>query len=395
MRKITADYIYPVSSKPLKNGIVIVGNKGEILDLIDTQGSIQEVANLEHYNGIIVPGFVNAHCHLELSYFKHLEMVSTRGLPHFIKNIVSLRDQPEAMQLEAIAEADCEMRDNGIVAVGDISNSAVSFKIKADSTIDYYTFLEVFTMGQKSIYDIMNEAQHLLSLLKNLSLSSSIVPHAPYSVPPQLYDAILKTFNDSSQLYSVHNQETTSENSFYHKSGALYDMFLSWGVDLSVYPHTKQSSIRSTAGFFPVSNHKLLIHNIFTTKEDIHFLLETSNNIHFVLCPNSNLLIEQQLPNVPLLIESGLNIALGTDSYASNQQLSILSEMQTLSKSFPDIAFEILLEMACINGAKALKYENKFGSIEKGKTPGLNLITSFDYDQKKLSNKSKLKVLVR
>lgn len=117
-------------------------------------------------------------------------------------------------------------------------------------------------------------------------------------------------------------------------------------------------------------------------------------NTFFVLCPNSNLYIENQLPPVSLFRGENLNICIGTDSLASNHSLSVLDELITIQKNFPEIGVDELLEWACLNGAKALKVDDKFGSFETGKNPGVNLITGIDFKTMKLTEKSKVKRLI-
>ena len=116
-------------------------------------------------------------------------------------------------------------------------------------------------------------------------------------------------------------------------------------------------------------------------------------NTWFALCPNSNLFIEDQLPPISLFRSENLNICLGTDSLASNNEISVLSEMLTIQNHFPEIRLEELLKWACINGAKALRIESEFGSFEKGKNPGINLITGVDLQTLRLTEKSSVKRL--
>lgn len=116
-------------------------------------------------------------------------------------------------------------------------------------------------------------------------------------------------------------------------------------------------------------------------------------NTFFVICPNANLYIENQLPPVTLFQKENLNICLGTDSLASNHQLSILEEMITLQDHFPEIKIQELVEWGCLNGARALNLSNRLGSFEKGKNPGINLITSADLQALKFTSTSRIKIL--
>ncbi|MEM6699490.1 MAG: S-adenosylhomocysteine deaminase, partial [Bacteroidota bacterium] len=141
MRKITADKIYTISGKPIEKGVVVLDENGKIT-AVNTRAEHDE-ATLEKYQGAIVPGFVNTHCHLELSHMKGKVNTGT-GLIPFISSVVQFRDFPEEVILSEIERADQEMWENGIVAVGDISNKLDTRATKEKSKIRYYTFVEMF-----------------------------------------------------------------------------------------------------------------------------------------------------------------------------------------------------------------------------------------------------------
>ena len=127
MRKISADYIYAMDRSPIKDGVVIVGNDGKIVDV--TEKYDHDPAELEIYRGVIIPGMINTHCHMELSHM--IGKIPTGiGLIPFIGQVVRFRDFPQAEIDDAIVDADRYMHAQGIVAVGDISNKADTAKVK-------------------------------------------------------------------------------------------------------------------------------------------------------------------------------------------------------------------------------------------------------------------------
>src|SRR6201988_2598258 len=122
MRFIRADTVYPISSKPIKNGIVVLKDSGEIEDVLDEKDEMDET-KVEYHKGSVCPGFVNAHCHLELSHMKGL-IPEKGGLLNFAKEIITKRRSFSKEQIQAgIEEADKIMWENVNVAVGDISNT--------------------------------------------------------------------------------------------------------------------------------------------------------------------------------------------------------------------------------------------------------------------------------
>ena len=160
-------------------------------------------------------------------------------------------------------------------------------------------------------------------------------------------------------------------------------------------PYNK-SSLQSYLPFLNKVKNLLLVHNTFTTQDDIDFAIKqskkTQQQIFWCLCPNANLYIENKLPPVELLIKNNCNIVLGTDSYSSNHTLNILDEMKTLQKNFSSIELKQMLQWATFNGAKALNMQHKLGSFEKGKKPGIVLISNM-HNQKLTQNAKAKRIL--
>ena len=137
MRRLSANYIYRVGSFPLKNGIIEIDDTGRVINIIDTRGELKESRSLEFYNGVIVPGFINTHCHLELSELKN-KIPERAGLPEFLGQIVGYKKKTKSESaLKSIDLQDKLMQRNGIVAVGDICNTTESVQTKLNSKIYY------------------------------------------------------------------------------------------------------------------------------------------------------------------------------------------------------------------------------------------------------------------
>jgi len=394
MRKIAAKYIF-TGKAVLKNAAVEVNDDGTILNIKQDVDNIDKEPSLEYYNGVIVPGFVNAHCHLELSHMKSaIKSETVDGLPGFIDEIISKRDFPNDLQ-EKIFKADREMRRNGIIAVGDISNTDDTYKVKSESDIYYHTFIEVFAISNEASDEIFNNAKINYGKCDEGGINKSIVPHAAYSVPLALRKKIIDFNKSRNEILSVHNQETPSENEMIqHKTGKLAHVLKKKGFMFDDFVFNTETALQTNLSVIKKEDNVLLIHNTFSTEGDIDFAENFSKNIYWVFCPLSNQYIEKALPDAKLFLKKDVKVCIGTDSYASNTRLSILDEIKELQQNFPEIPFEKYIEWACLNGAKALKKENDFGSIEPGKRPGLNLVTNFNLKNLKLSEKSKIKVLI-
>jgi cytosine/adenosine deaminase-related metal-dependent hydrolase len=350
------------------------------LVLITTkEGTIEGIVGIEDagddiqsFDGILSPGFVNAHCHLELSHMKGMIPAHT-GLQEFVKQIVSLRQvNPETIQA-AIVAAENEMYANGIVAVGDISNTLDTLAQKAKHLLAYYTFVELYDLDPTRAENKLNAGLEMQKVFEQNCIRASLVPHAPYSVTNQLWKLISAHFG--AHTISMHNQETPDENEFFkNKTGSFLGMYERTKVSLDFFEPTGLSSLQSVLPIFKNANTSILVHNSFTNAEDINAVKKQMPNSFWCLCPNANQYIEQTMPPIELLRANGANIIVGTDSYASNWSLNILDELKTIQKHNAQIPLEEMLGWATINGARALQMSKHLGSFEKGKQPGVVVI---------------------
>ncbi|MCD6366270.1 MAG: amidohydrolase family protein [Bacteroidales bacterium] len=384
MRRLSAHYIFPVDRPPLKNGIVEVDDNGTILNIIDTKGKNKETASTEFYNGILIPGFINTHCHLELSYLKG-KITPRQGLAKFIEDLKNVRagESPEIIAAKADF-FDKLMWQNGIVAVGDISNNTVSFPIKKKSKIHYHSFLEFFGLSTQNAEKVYAANREKLQALKLFDLKGNLTPHAPYSIAPTLFNKFKQDSHTPGEIISIHFQETGSENTYFNQqSGNIFDLFKKWEMP---YPYKKpySSSINFILSHLPPDLNTIFVHNTFAAENDVLKIKETIKNPFFCLCPNANMYIENQLPDILLLKNSGIPLTLGTDSLASNHSLSILEEMKTLQQNLPELDLNEIIKWATLNGATALKIDNTFGSISENKKSGINLVENLDLENLRL-----------
>lgn len=388
MRKISADHIYTISSSPIKNGVVTVDDSGKILDISTRETHDDQNKDIEYYNGIICPGFVNTHCHLELSHLKD-QVSENKGMTGFITELLSKRGNFSESDIQkAIENAEEKMIENGIVAVGDISNVNASFFVKSKGNLFYHTFIEIFSMDPAKAQQIFQSGKFLESELKKIiepvkeKNRCSVVPHAPYTMSVELLSLINEDSRKNNSIITIHNQESAGENElFENNSGVMYETFKKMGIDSRLMRKTGMNALRSTLPYIKNFSRILLVHNTFTTKEDLDFIKSLLPNhqssVYFCTCPNANLYIENRIPDYNLFINEKCNVTIGTDSLASNHSLSILNELKTISKTHPDIPLDTLLKWATSNGAEFLGF-SELGSIVPGKRPGLNLLQNID-----------------
>jgi aminodeoxyfutalosine deaminase len=373
-RKFTANNIFTGYTLLPQGNVLITDTAGVIIDIVDVKDAGDDI---QFFNGLLCPGFINAHCHLELSHLKGIIPQKT-GLVNFVLKVITQRHFAEEQILAAIETAENEMLQNGIVAVGDICNNNLTITQKKKQRLLYHNFIEVSGFVPALANERFEKGVEIMKQFQLLPTANcplpTIAPHAPYSVSSQLFELINN--NTANNIITIHNQETTAEDNFMkNKTGDFLKLYEQLGIDISFYKPSGKSSLQTWLPYFNNNQSLILVHNVTTSTEDFKFAkLPTT----FCLCPNANLYITNTLPNINMLMEQQCNIVLGTDSLASNHQLNILEEIKTLHKNCSNIKLQTLLQWATINGAKALQMDNTIGSFERGKQPGIVLIEEIE-----------------
>lgn len=293
---------------------------------------------MEFYSGILLPGMVNAHCHLELSCLRGA-IPAGGGFAAFARGMGAQRGRfDEEQRRRAIEAADARMWREGVAAVGDVANGESTFAVKARSAIRYRTFAELFGLQSVSTAPVDGLLRHA---------ATSLTPHSTYSVPDALFRRIC--------------------------SGGD---FLHYG-----------SPVERLVGSVPPTRSVLLVHNCCVTQRTIdrvtaHFTAP----VWWCLCPGSNRYISGLRPPVELLRANGLNICVGTDSLASNGALSLVDELRLLGDGVP-LAERLL--WATAGGAAALGFGDELGEIAPGRRPGVALLEGIDFSAMRLLPESR------
>jgi cytosine/adenosine deaminase-related metal-dependent hydrolase len=360
---------------------LIIDDTGMILDIVPEELAGEDIVQMK---GMLSPGLINTHCHLELSHMKNVIPPHT-GLIDFLLGVVEKRDYPMENILENIALAEKEMYEDGIVAVGDIGNTTNTISTKCNSKILWNNFIEVLSMMDanaekniqhySAILNSFDEASKKAALPPGKFISS-LVPHAPYTVSGKTLD-IINALTEN-KVVSMHNQENPAENELHITGqGNFLKLYNRFGMQTSPFAISGLSSLRTWLPHFNNKQLMILVHNTFTSEDDISFAKEHAaenlSGLFFCMCINANLYIENTVPPIEMLLKKGMSLTLGTDSYSSNWQLSISAEIRSIRKHFPQIPLQLILQWATINGAKALQRDHELGSFERGKKPGVVL----------------------
>ena len=369
MKRFTAEYVYTLTGEPLRHAFVEVEEDGTVI----RTGLCPEDEKVGP--GILCPGFVNAHCHVELSYMKGMFRKGT-GMAGFIDQINALRDTSSMEdKLTALKEAMDGMWNQGVQAMADISNCADSFAVKAAHPMYTRTFLEVFGAVPEECEDVMKGVRELQEKAHAFGLDAAPTPHSCYTMSPELVSASSAAGLEDGFL-SFHVEESDEEEQMMMSgSGPMWDNRVANGIPTP--PVTGTSSLeyflmrlRAAGLREPVQGHVLLVHECCLTPEGAAAAKKALAQPFLAVCPLSNRFIHNMLPPIPVMRASGIPICVGTDSLSSNDELNMAAELACLQEAF-DVPVQELLTWACLNGARFLGKEDVMGTLEAGKKPGV------------------------
>ncbi len=377
VKRIAASFVYTLDAEPIRNGYV---------EYDDADGTIISVGKCgpddDVLHGALVPGFVNAHCHVELSHL-HGKFRKGTGMAGFIDQINELRDWAgRDVKIELTRRWMDKMWNDGVSAMADISNDDSSFEVKKAHPMYTRTFLEVFGSEPEMCEGVMNDVSQLKEVADQAGIDAAPTPHSCYTMSPQLLSASAAAGLESGFL-SYHSQESQEEEDLLRSgAGAMYENRKRSGM--STPPVTGESSLKyfldrlAAARTAPYDENILLVHNVCLQQDDIDALKQVMRNPYFAICPLSNIFIHNALPPIDLMRKNGLAVALGTDSLSSNDDLDMVKELLCLHENFQDVPMEELLAWASLNGARFLKKDDVLGSLAPGKKPGIVMLSAID-----------------
>jgi len=386
MRIITANWIYTPEGLFTQH-VLEVQNEGAKVRIRKQRPEDRP----DFYQGVLCPGFVNAHCHLELSAFQGRIPPHT-GMVSFIQSIIRERFQLSPTQhQEAIKASMKAIWDTGTVAVGDICNTLDSLSAKREFPQLYvHNFIELLGLRGEQSDEIVERGFKLAQAFDGLP--HSLTPHAPYSVSPQLRDRIYALLTQSQGLASIHLLESPAERELFdHKRGPFLDFWASIGLGEMQAP--SQDAANYILQGMPSQQKGMLVHLTQATQQELQTLAQQYPHLFFCLCPRSNEYIHNQYPDIQRFLPFADRICLGTDSFASNYSLDIFDDLKLLHKQYPNLPLHTLLKWATTNGAQALQQSQNFGSFGTEGYCGINWIYLPNPQHKILSEDTPLEKL--
>lgn len=393
--RIAASFVYTLdATEPIRNGYVEYEDDGTVTAV----GKCEDISSEAHFHdGALVPGFVNAHCHVELSHL-HGKFRKGTGMAGFIDQINELRDWAGRDVKSALVKDWMDkMWADGVSAMADISNDDSSFDVKSQHPMYTRTFLEVFGSEPHMCEGVMADVKALNDVADKAGIDAAPTPHSCYTMSPQLLSASAAAGLEKGFL-SYHSQESQEEEDLLISgSGAMYENRKRSGM--STPPVTGESSLKyfidrlAAAKPAPYDEHVLLVHNVCLSQDDIDAARKVMNHVYWAVCPLSNIFIHNALPPISLMRANGLDIMVGTDSLSSNDDLDMVKELYCLHDNFKEVPMTELLVWACLNGARFLSKDDVLGTLTPGKKPGLVFIDKLD-EEGNLTSESRSRRIV-
>ena len=385
MTAYRAAWVCPIDQPPIRDGVVTVagqriaevgipstllraGRDPGSLRLAETarsgQAGIRDLGQVA-----LLPGLVNAHVHLELSWLRG-RVPPAHRFTDWVKQLVALRRRIERLGdpdiVGPIRDAIGELRECGTVAAGDISNSLASVAPMADAGLTGLVFHELlgFTERDGRLVDRSVEAR---AALASRGVRISPAPHAPYSTSPELFRAIRAAVDASDcPITSVHLGESPQEVELLASGTgswrSMLEMIGAWRDD---WPIPGCGPVQYLDGMNLIDARTLVIHGVQLDEVALGRLAEIGATL--VTCPRSNQWVGVGVPPIERFYASGVNVAVGTDSLASVPDLNLFSELKTMRWLAPGVPARKILESATLTGARALGLEHELGSLTPGK----------------------------
>ena len=316
----------------------------------------------------ILPGLVNAHTHLEVSWMRG-RIAPSPSMPEWVEQLVALRRTVASDPRDAIAEAIAEARRSGTALVGDVSNTLASYQPLLESGMAGCVFHEVLGFNVADPGRVVFEAGAAVRGLTRASrLRVSIVPHAPYSVSPALLRAVAAASRED--VVSIHVGESAEEMELLRSgTGRWRDLLNRLGAWNASWQAPGCGPVVYLDGFGLVNERLLAVHAVQLADAELDRLARAGATI--VACPRSNRWTGAGVPPIARFYASGARVAVGTDSLASVEDLNVFNELQAMRRIAPEVPARTLLESATIHGAAALGFGDELGSIDPGKRADL------------------------
>jgi cytosine/adenosine deaminase-related metal-dependent hydrolase len=358
MIRYRAAWVLPISRPPIRGGIVAIER-----DLIAGVGERAEGAIEDLGDVAILPGLVNAHTHLELSWMRG-QVPPGESMPAWAATLMSLRRTVSHEPPDPIIDAIAEVRRSGTCLVGDVTNTFATYEPLLDSELSAMLFRELLGFSAADPEALVRAAGAQIADLTPVAwLRAAIVPHAPYSVSPALLRAIAAA---NSGPLSVHLGESAQEVQFLRDgSGEWRSLLQSLGVWNPSWTPPCCGPVDYLDRMGMLNTRLIAVHGAQFTDAELSRLSSAGATV--VACPRSNRWTGAGEPPIERFYASGVRVAIGTDSLASVEDLNLFAEAAAVRRLAAAVPARRILHSATLAGAEALGFASELGSIDAGK----------------------------
>jgi len=377
MRVLTAKHVIPVATRPVPNGavaidagrIVAVGRRDEVLERAGADAEVEDLGR-----AALLPGLVNAHCHVELSWMAE-DPPPLGDYADWVRGLIERRDHEDESVVRVAAERAIDfMVSRGTVAVGDIANGTSVIPLLRRSAMRGVIFHEIFDPRPGQAEQLIGRAIERLDAQTDEGDWRIVpTPHAPHTTSETLLRALAGRSAVTGEPLSIHVAESAAEVALLDDaSGPFPDLFRERGLWDEAWSPPGLTPIEYLDRLGVLTERTLAVHCVHLLQRD-HSKLQ-ARGVHVVTCPRSNERLGVGIAPVPALLAEGIPVALGTDSLASAPDLDLFAEMAALRETHPKLAPAAVLRVATLNGARALGLADRLGSIEPGKLADLIVV---------------------
>ncbi|MBZ5638685.1 MAG: amidohydrolase family protein [Acidobacteriia bacterium] len=381
----TARHVLSVASPQVTDGavavhegrIAAVGRKTEVLKAVGDGAEVHDLGD-----AVLLPGLVNAHVHLDLSWMRDDPPPGGSYVAWFRDRMERVEQAPDPIRREATEKAVAEMAARGTVAVGDAAGVPWTAGILARSPLHAVVFVELTGFRTEDAERLLDRAASSLDSIENEPdvkaargrVGVVLSPHSAHTVSASLLKALAGRATASGEILSIHLAETPDEAAMLMDGSGPFPGLLrargGWDEGWHAPGH---SPVEYLDRLGVLCRRTLAIHCIHLGQQDMSKL--QARGVTVVTCPRSNLRLGVGKTPVPKLLSAGIPVALGTDSLASVSDLDLFFEMAGLRREHPTLSPAAVLRMATLNGARALRLESNLGTLEKGKLAALAAVS--------------------
>jgi aminodeoxyfutalosine deaminase len=359
---LQARVVFPVGTAPIEFGVVTIED-GRIVE-IGTETHGKDVTDLGSV--ALLPGFVNTHTHLEFSYFDQPLGHPGMSLVDWIRLVIAERARGQHSPSASLARGVGESHRSGVTTIADISTSAEMI------TGDITHFHEVIGFSRARADSVAGSlADRFRDPAKNLVVRQGISPHAPYTVSLTLLQKLVALAREHKLPMAMHLAESREELQLLNDGTGPFKTLLedrSMWDEAAIPLKTRPLDYLHVLADAPSA---LIIHGNYLDQEELEFIGTHSSRMTLIYCPRTHAYFFHSAYPLGQALAAGVRIALGTDSRASNPDLSLLGEIRHVARTHPHVAAQEVLRMGTLNGAEALGLGYRLGTIARGKLANL------------------------